>query len=610
MAEGVMLGFGAGRGRGLAPHSAMAPSVQAQRPEVRPPNNSRPLPHRYLQDTASKLGQDAFRFSDGRATPTTAPTTPGPGRSSTTPGLGRDSVTPGPGLENFALDQGRCAEGDANMWRRIFHAEALECVQAMQAVIDSANLSHCASRFEDWRKFDLRATAQMQQHVKEVMQLNRGLDEFLRDCATPEEFAKFKGSVVMLTDATEELSNSRREICKSVDSIAERASVKVVAAWEGDVKLSSEVVRDHTREQHGRWMTDDARWAKFEAQVTEVQENLGQLRAAVGQQTEEVSKLVATQVRESSQVASAVQEAVKEMHSVVSSSYGEVAATFQKESDKQLEAFKSHTFDLLVGDGISEPSKERRVSLGGSGRPSGRSPSLGHTLRELDSRMNDWDSTSRKEAQTWRESAEKLRWQLDEQTRESKDWTQNAEDSQSRTAELEKLMAELREDLRQGTDRLQDARAGSMNNSMKRLKDLEGRGNVKMNRQTGAVTLQKLIEFLPCKPNEEPVARLVDEPVASQTLQDVAQLASMFDVSWMEVEIRVKVSKGGSQEFWDNVAETQRLLVRELLELGDFPMERLTVKGVACSTDSDCLVRLDSAIFVDQPKGKAKAKAR
>lgn len=50
---------------------------------------------------------------------------------------------------------------------------------------------------------------------------------------------------------------------------------------------------------------------------------------------------------------------------------------------------------------------------------------------------------------------------------------------------------------------LKDAQMISLLNSMKRLRDIEGRGNVKVDRQSGRVTPVRPIEFLPEAPPKE-----------------------------------------------------------------------------------------------------------
>ena len=50
---------------------------------------------------------------------------------------------------------------------------------------------------------------------------------------------------------------------------------------------------------------------------------------------------------------------------------------------------------------------------------------------------------------------------------------------------------------------LKDAQMISLLNSMKRLRDIEGRGNVKVDRQSGRVTPVRPIEFLPETPPKE-----------------------------------------------------------------------------------------------------------
>merc|ERR1719454_1558646 len=152
-----------------------------------------------------------------------------------------------------------------------------------------------------------------------------------------------------------------------------------------------------------------------------------------------------------------------------------------------------------------------------------------------------------------------------------------------------------------------------MNNSMKRLKELEGRGNVKINRQTGAVTVARGLEFVPALPSDDPQGRFADEMAAKETLQDLAQLANTFDIAWLEIEVRIKVAKGGTQEAWDRLAAAHAEVLREQLECfeSEFSMEKVSIKSAAGKEDADVYVRFDASIFAEAPKapkGKAKAK--
>merc|ERR1719375_1858793 len=119
------------------------------------------------------------------------------------------------------------------------------------------------------------------------------------------------------------------------------------------------------------------------------------------------------------------------MRTLVSNSYDEVKEALRDDGEKRLEAFKAFNSEFLVGDSIKEDG--RRHSLGGSPK---QNRSLAQVLGDLNGRLKEWDSTSRTEARNWREQAESLRWQLDEQTRQAKSWSSSAEECQSKASEL------------------------------------------------------------------------------------------------------------------------------------------------------------------------------
>lgn len=78
------------------------------------------------------------------------------------------------------------------LWQSAFHTQAMRCVSEMAAVVDTANVSHFAHRFDDWRKADLKATAQVQHHIKELSKINDFLTRFLDDATGPEGLPQFK----------------------------------------------------------------------------------------------------------------------------------------------------------------------------------------------------------------------------------------------------------------------------------------------------------------------------------------------------------------------------------------------------------------------------------
>jgi hypothetical protein len=308
-----------------------------------------------------------------------------------------------------------------------------------------------------------------------------------------------------------------------------------------------------------------------------------------------------------------LRDGVKEMQGVASKAFQELQESFNHELANHLAAFKRHAHDLLVGGGIDgmreEAAEGPQLSAATAGK--GRHlPSVHDALRDLDNRLREWDVGCRKDAEQCRETMEQMKGQLKEQLRNTQTLSNDVEQAQTKTADLEKMLGEVRKDLGNTRKELKVAQSMSMHNAMKRLKDIEGRGNVKINRQNGAVTMTRPMEFAPCKPTDEPNGRFIDPHVAGQVLRDLAEIANAFEVSCLEVEVRVKVSRGGAEDFWERLAESEATLVRELLESHGFPAEKLTVKGMAGNHEPDCLIRLDATLWPELGKAAGKAKAK
>eukprot|EP00930_Biecheleria_cincta_P040803 TRINITY_DN27947_c0_g1_i2.p1 TRINITY_DN27947_c0_g1~~TRINITY_DN27947_c0_g1_i2.p1 ORF type:complete len:274 (+),score=45.81 TRINITY_DN27947_c0_g1_i2:25-822(+) len=206
-------------------------------------SQARPQPHRFLQDSALKLADDAGRFLAG---------TPD-GKRQTTPSTAA-TYRPSTGDTVSSLQSARSAGWNETSHEKLmssaFLTEAGECIRSLQAVFDTANMSTFASRFEDWRKVDLRATAQMQMHVKTLNQLNESVDEFLTRSATPDEFKNFYGTMVTLSRSVDELGLFHSELKTTTDRIAQRACASVLSSWKSEWGSISSKLQTHLDSQH------------------------------------------------------------------------------------------------------------------------------------------------------------------------------------------------------------------------------------------------------------------------------------------------------------------------------------------------------------------------
>merc|ERR1712032_482802 len=179
---------------------------------------------------------------------------------------------------------------------------------------------------------------------------------------------------------------------------------------------------------------------------------------------------------------------------------------------------------------------------------------------------------------------------------------------QKTTDTLSKRMAGLQNKLESSEVALRKAQDVSLEKCMKRLKELDARGNVRVNRHTGDVQLSP-IPFVAAKPGEAE-ANFVDSSAADRVLLDVAELFSIFDGP-VQVEAHIKPGKGGKPDFWKQVANNQADLIRQRLEASGAPAERIDAVGLAGKKGLNLdaiVIKLNKALFPEElaaaPAGK------
>lgn len=534
-------------------------------------SSSRPTTqHRYLQEATGKLAEDALHGSAAAAAVLQAPPPCLAGLQRASPQPPGSRASGGTDLQSLACS--------ADMWRRAFHAEAMDCVRAMQAVVDRADLSHFNTRFDEWRKTDLKVTAQVQHHVKELARLNQSLDHFLSDCSSLDNLADFKSSFLALKECVEELSTTRKELSSSVDVIARQSAAKVLVAWKGEVQNQAEVQKE-------QWHAEQARWGRLEARMDGLQKSMQELKDVVQGNTERMESLENSQRNSFEQFSSLLEQSVKDMRETSENAADQIAEGFNQISATNFEAFKGHVTEVLSGEG-----------------------GISASLETLDSRMTGWESTANSELAQHRESAEQLQGQVSrlEQAAEAARGKQaSAEDACRETTETfsAKLRA-LQDDLNRSQRSLEKALDSSLSSGMRKLKDLDMRGNVKLNRQTGAVKLANPIDFTPCKPPQKPCPEFQDPITADKVIVDIVELMTIFDQP-LSVEVLLKPGKGGNPAFWEEAAQAQAELVRSRLEGCGAKADRLSATGLASGKGVPGVnLKLDDALFPEQEDPK------
>lgn len=545
--------------------------------DCRPPS-SRRQPHRYLQESACKLAGDANRSCLWPVAPACPP-------GSTV------------AMKSAALDQPDQprALNDADLWRNAFHAEAQECIRALQMVLDSANITHFASRFEDWRKVDLKATAQMQQHVKQLNRLNESVDEFLEKCATPDEFAKFKGAIVSMTQSVQDLTTFRNDLSSSVDKVAERTALKVVAAWEAQLGVVSDLLHQYMNDQTAAVTRQQEQQTRSEARLESLSCQVERMCEEVRRHGEQVTALATAQSTAQHETSASFTAAVDDIAATSTTCAHKLTEAVRAGASEDLAAFKAYVSDVLIGP------REGTATIGASDDPQ----SIAQALGALEERLAKWESDALKNSTYWQETAQSREDELKEANRVVEQTKASLEQVQTEHSALESRLAELHATMGETQEALEKAQAASLSQGMRTLKEIEARGHIKVNRQAGDVKIVDPIVFLPPTP-QEPNGSFADSNTAGGTLADIAEVAALFCTS-LSLDVSVKVPKGGVQAQFEEQAKAWAVLTKEFLESLGVPEESLNTTGVAGPSNADAVtVQFDPAMFVSAAKSAAK----
>jgi hypothetical protein len=97
----------------------------------------------------------------------------------------------------------------------------------------------------------------------------------------------------------------------------------------------------------------------------------------------------------------------------------------------------------------------------------------------------------------------------------------------------------------------------------RKLREIESRGNVQVDMQTGHVRFLNTIDFVPKTTNDEPKAELVSPESAIAICKDIADVQHLFHCP---IEVQGH-TKGGEGAFWQTLAnERARIIVEQIVE--------------------------------------------
>jgi len=258
----------------------------------------------------------------------------------------------------------------------------------------------------------------------------------------------------------------------------------------------------------------------------------------------------------------------------------ELSDTFRKSNGSNLEAFKCHTGDILTGSG-----------------------GVKEFMAFLDKRMAAWETATNEELVHCRETAEKMTAQVQELEESSSAMQKkfaNAEELWQETgATLNGQVMKLESDLSTAQEAARLAEAGSMRTNMLRLKNIDARGVVQLDRQSGQIKLVSPIEFAAVKAGGPTDAKLNNLSLLQNAAKDIVELSNIFDGP-LTVEAHTKQAKGATPAFWDEVATRQAECVVGELQQNGVPGDKLIAKGLAGNkgqNENVVLVQLDKDLF-------------
>jgi len=283
-------------------------------------------------------------------------------------------------------------------------------------------------------------------------------------------------------------------------------------------------------------------------------------------------------------------ESVREIRKTSESLPEQLGASLNRVAATSFEAFRSHVSQVLSGeDGVSR------------------------SLNVLDSRMTAWETKANTDLVKYREMADKLQvqvGQLEDAVETARKRQASAEEACHKTTDsFNAKVQALEGDITERQRSLEKALDHSLANSMRKLKELDARGLVKLNRQTGVARLSTPIEFTPCPPKEKPAPEFKDPITADKVIRDAVELIGIFDQP-LDLEVVVKPGKGGNAAFWEEVAQAQAEILRSRLDGGGPQLGRVRATGRATAKGVPGVVlKLASELFPEQADEKAPSRS-
>jgi len=352
------------------------------------------------------------------------------------------------------------------------------------------------------------------------------------------------------------------------------AMVNVISAWECEVRRNGDSWRQGVEVQ-AQWLAQgDERWAGLHLRLDRLQAQVEQIDANI-----EANRAKAIEFEH--WLKPMLQAAFKKIDENTLAYVEQAAKDVKEQSGTSHESIKAHVSNLLKGTLDKAGDSHKSIGLQMKG------------LETMLCGLNKNEEFLRETANRWQQSSEEAHSEIAEAM-------SRLNETQTQMSRLTQESAELRGSLEQAQAALEKATHAPGCDVLSKLKTIEARGNIRIDRQTGRIEFEKPIEF---EPPADPLDAAFGQPdVTTAMMADVAEVSILFKVP-MVLDVQTvagKVAKGERGDFWEQVAHARAtLLGAELSHCGVAPAF-LTISGSVAPKGAkmgSVFIQLDKTIF-------------
>eukprot|EP00929_Paragymnodinium_shiwhaense_P080230 TRINITY_DN41821_c0_g1_i1.p1 TRINITY_DN41821_c0_g1~~TRINITY_DN41821_c0_g1_i1.p1 ORF type:complete len:624 (-),score=113.70 TRINITY_DN41821_c0_g1_i1:266-2137(-) len=441
--------------------------------------------------------------------------------------------------------------------------DASDALNAVKSIADIATTSCLPSQLEGWQKFGQQAQVQMQKHLDELAALHESFRKFEIDYLSQDPFAKFSTSIEELKLSVQEMEHTRLNTKQMLNDVADLAAERVSAKLMHELRSTVLSVEDTRKgEIDNRKARDAEMWERVEARL-EMIPDLCRTAELLPQRREFEDRFDHLPVA----VCKGLRPLLEETGRDVSGSAQLATRHIAESLHDILESIKAKTresIDHFAEDILKKLQPGAPLLLG-----------VEAELRRMCDQIQR-DEAHQVEADALRSELQRLQGELDT-------WTSQAKSSGHEATRLRSDLDEVKTESTSLQATLRASQIAPVAKALRSLKEVETRGNLRVNIARGEVDLVRGIIFSTAKPSGPPTAEFKNPEVVELLLEDLARVAVLVGVP-MVLECFAGAQRGskdaGTPAFWQALAQARAELVGSGLKQRGVPSTQLIVSGV------------------------------